>query len=93
MCAILAAKLVWGFQHERGDPWCVFLDWPTQTPPHRSVDERIAAALARVDRPLPFAELRALCRVRTATLYERLAALTEQGSLIRSDDGYRLGAS
>ena len=64
-----------------------------QTPPHRSVDERIATALAGVDRPLPFAELRALCRVRTATLYERLAALTEQGSLIRSDDGYRLGAS
>ena len=62
-----------------------------QTPPHRSVDERIAAALA--DRPPPFAELRALCRVRTATLYERLAALTAQGSLIRSDDGYRLGAS
>jgi hypothetical protein len=64
-----------------------------QTPPHRSVDERIAAALARVDRPLPFAKLRALCRVRTATLYERLAALTAQGSLIRSDDGYRLAAS
>ena len=62
-----------------------------QTPPHRSVDERIAAALA--DRPPSFAELRALCRVRTATLYERLAALTAQGSLIRSDDGYRLGAS
>ena len=65
----------------------------SQTPPHRSVDERIAAALAGVDRPLPFAELRARCRVRTATLYERLAALTAQGSLIRSDDGYRLGAS
>ena len=64
-----------------------------QRPPHRSVDERIAAALAGVDRPLPFAELRARCRVRTATLYERLAALTAQGSLIRSDDGYRLGAS
>jgi hypothetical protein len=65
----------------------------SQTPPYRSVDERIAAALAGVDRPLPFAELRALCRVRTATLYERLAALTAQGSLIRSDDGYRLGPS
>jgi RecA-family ATPase len=65
----------------------------SQTPQPRSVDERIAAALAGIDRPLPFAELRARCRVRTATLYERLAALTAQGSIIKSDDGYRLGPS
>jgi hypothetical protein len=55
-----------------------------------SVDERIAAALIDGDRPMPFAELRARCRIRTATLYQRLADLTAQGRLVRSDDGYRL---
>ena len=40
--------------------------------------------------PLPFSELRTSCRVRTATLYERLAALTAEGRLVRSDDGYQL---
>jgi hypothetical protein len=64
-----------------------------QSPAPSSVDDRITAALADVDRPLPFPELRALCRVRTATLYERLAALTTAGRLIRSDQGYRLGGS
>ena len=57
-----------------------------------SVDERITAALTDVDRPLPFSELRRLCRIRTATLYERLAVLTAEGRLARSDDGYRLTA-
>jgi hypothetical protein len=62
-----------------------------QTTASNSVDDRITTALADVDRPLQFPELRALCRVRTATLYERLAALTAAGRLIRSDQGYRLG--
>jgi RecA-family ATPase len=61
-----------------------------QAPVPSSVDQRIAAALTDVDRPLPFSELRTLCRVRTATLYERLAALTATGQLLKSDDGYRL---
>jgi hypothetical protein len=64
-----------------------------QAPPPSSVDERITAALTDSERPLPFDELRALCRVRTATLYERLAALTAAGRLIRCDEGYRLGTS
>jgi len=61
-----------------------------QTPVSSSVDERITDALANADRPLPFPELRARCRVRTATLYERLAALTAAGRLGRSDQGYHL---
>ena len=61
-----------------------------QTPAPSSVDERITAALTDVDRPLPFAELRARCRVRTATLYERLASLIDAGRLDRSEEGYRL---
>jgi hypothetical protein len=63
-----------------------------QTPAPSSVDERITAALTDVDRPLPFPELRARCRVRTATLYERLAALTAAGRLGRSDQGYHLAS-
>ena len=61
-----------------------------QAPPPSSVDERITSALADCERPLPFSDLRAHCRVRTATLYERLAALTAEGRLVRSGDGYLL---
>ncbi len=61
-----------------------------QTPAPGSLDERITAALADVNRPLPFTELRARCRVRTATLYESLAALTAAGRLAKSDQGYHL---
>jgi RecA-family ATPase len=60
------------------------------TPPYRSVDERITAALSDADHPIPFAELRGMCRVRTASLYARLAALIAAGRLVKSDHGYRL---
>ena len=56
-----------------------------------SLDERIASALADAASPLPFRELRSKCRVRTATLYERLAALTATGRIVKAGDGgYRL---
>jgi RecA-family ATPase len=61
-----------------------------QTAPQTSVDERITATLTQAARPIPFAELRGMCRVRTASLYERLAALTAAGRLVKSDQGYRL---
>jgi AAA domain len=60
------------------------------TPAPTSVDERITAALIDAGRPLPVSELRNLCRVRNATLHQRLAALTQAGQLVRSLDGYRL---
>jgi hypothetical protein len=63
-----------------------------QTPPQTSVDERITAALTKVARPIPFAELRGMCRVRTASLYQCLAALTAAGRLVKSDQGYHLAA-
>jgi hypothetical protein len=56
----------------------------------QSVDDRIAATLAEAGRPQPFADLRAICRVRTATLYERLAAMTSTGRIVKSAQGYRL---
>ena len=55
-----------------------------------SVDQRITAALADGDQPQPFATLRASCRVRTTTLYERLAAMTTAGIVVKSADGYSL---
>ncbi len=42
------------------------------TPASNSLDERITSALAETGQPLPFADLRSRCRVRAATLYERL---------------------
>lgn len=65
---------------------------PAQTPEPRSVDERIMASLTEAGQPQPFADLRARCRVRAATLYERLAALTAVGRLVKSSDGYHLPA-
>ena len=55
-----------------------------------SVDERITAALQDAAQALTIKELRSLCRVRNATLYERLAALTSNGQLVRTPEGYRL---
>jgi RecA-family ATPase len=63
---------------------------PAQDPEPRSIDQRIATALAGASQPQPFADLRAACRVRTATLYERLAAMTATGHIIKSPEGYRL---
>ena len=58
-------------------------------PPTSSIDDRIEAVLAKADQPLPFADLRARCRVRTATLYERLAALATAGRIAKDGDSYR----
>jgi RecA-family ATPase len=63
---------------------------PPSKPVPSSVDERIIAALSGVDRPLPFAELRALCRIRSATIYARLDALVAAGRLAKSPQGYCL---
>jgi hypothetical protein len=48
------------------------------------VDERIIVALTGIDRPLPFAELRARCRLRSATAYHRLDVLTSAGRIVKS---------
>jgi hypothetical protein len=57
-----------------------------------SVDQRITAALADTGKSQPFSELRAACRVRTTTLYKRLAAMTAAGLVVKSADGYCLAA-
>lgn len=55
-----------------------------------SIDERIIAAITEAQRPLAIRELRALCRLRNATLYERLTVLTDAGQIVRTPKGYRL---
>ena len=55
-----------------------------------SLDERITSALAETGQPLPFADLRARCRVRAATLYERLTALADGGRIVKAGNGYSL---
>jgi RecA-family ATPase len=65
---------------------------PERTVGPTSVDQRITAALADSAQPRPFAELRASCRVRTTTLYERLAAMIAAGLVVKSANGYCLAA-
>jgi hypothetical protein len=62
------------------------------TPASTSVDERITTALIDASQPLSISQLRPLCRVRNATLYQRLTALTAAGHLERGADGYRIAA-
>ena len=58
-----------------------------------TLDERIAAVLADIDGAMPFTELRNRCRVRAATLYERLAALSATGRIAKTNAGYCLTGS
>lgn len=55
-----------------------------------SLDDRIIAVLAEANALLPFPELRERCRVRAATLYERLAALAAAGRVTKTGNSYRL---
>jgi hypothetical protein len=79
----------------RGEALALHLAQPPSAPapPPGCVDERITAALKHAGHALPVSKLRTLCRVRNATLYERLAALTHAGELLRSPDGYQLASS
>jgi hypothetical protein len=55
-----------------------------------SLDERIAIALTEGQAPLPFADLRAKCRVRAATLHERISQLAAAGRIVKTAAGYSL---
>ena len=63
---------------------------PSETPASTSIDERITAALIEASQPLSISQLRPLCRVRNATLYERLTTMVAAGQLQRGADGYRI---
>jgi AAA domain len=55
-----------------------------------SLDERITTVLAEAQEALPFADLRAKCRVRAATLHQRIGLLAAAGRIVKTADGYRL---
>src|SRR5215831_16506794 len=64
-----------------------------QAPPPEpiSLDQRNIGALAEATAPIPIAELRSKFRIRNATLYDRLNALTAAGRVVKTDNGsYRL---
>ena len=69
------------------------VDRPEQAPASAApspLDDRIVAALAEANGSMPFPELRERCRVRAATLYQRLAALSAADRIVKTDTGYRL---
>jgi len=77
---------------QRGEALALELRTAASIPdiPPSSIDERIISALSDSDRSMPITELRTVCRVRNATLRERLIALASAGQLLRDDQGYRL---
>ena len=79
---------------QRGDALALEVaDRREPTPPiAASLDDRIIAALADADQALPFAELRAFCRVRAATLHARIGVLAANGRVVKIDGAYRLAA-
>ena len=78
----------------RGEALALQLAQPHSEPERAPscVDERIIAALRDAAGTLPVKELRSRCRVRNATLYERLAALVSHGKLLHAGDGYQLAS-
>jgi hypothetical protein len=74
---------------QRGDALALEVAQPATMMPAPSLDARIMAALADAEHALPFATLRERCRVRAATLSQRLAALTAEGRLVGTDGGFR----
>jgi len=55
--------------------------------------ERLLEALAEARAPLSVRELRAACRLRTATVIETLSTLADRGAVLRTPAGYRLPSS
>ena len=55
-----------------------------------TADERLYAALSKASAPLPLAELRNACRIRTATLCAILNALTAEGTIRKTAAGYTI---
>jgi hypothetical protein len=80
---------------QRGDALALEVRQSTSSPVAlpSSIDERITTALMSAHHALPIAQLRTICRVRNATLHERLTALTQAGQVVRCAQGYRLATA
>lgn len=62
----------------------------TDTVPPPSTHQRVVRVLQEADRPLTVAQIRAACRMRTATLCDILADMREKGSARKTPAGYQL---
>ena len=65
-------------------------DKATHEPPPLAPAERIVNALAAAHTPVPLAEIREACRIRTARLCQELAALVDAGRVLKAEGGYVL---
>jgi hypothetical protein len=63
---------------------------PAGKPQPAATPERVLQAMAQTRGPLTAQQLRKLCRMRTTTLGETLAALRSQGRVTHTPDGYVL---
>lgn len=54
-----------------------------------ALSQRVRELLAEADRPLTHDEIRAACRVRSATLGRALGDLLREGAIVRLQDGYQ----
>lgn len=59
-------------------------------PPSVSVADTLERALSLATTPLPLSTLRQMCRVRTQTVCQALAALRRDGRILKRDGGYLL---
>ena len=70
------------------------VDESVVTEPQRaSARDRVIETLTGSEQPLSTQQLRKQCRMRTATLCKTLAALAEQGQVIRGPQGYAIAAN
>jgi hypothetical protein len=65
-------------------------DSDTHEPPSLDPAQRIVNALAVAHTPVPLAEIREACRIRTARLCHELAALVDAGRVLKAEGGYLL---
>ena len=61
-----------------------------EPPKPTSATERLLRALQQAPEPLPFADLRKACRIRTERLCNALKELKQQGRVLKTDRGYQL---
>jgi hypothetical protein len=80
--------------HLHGDDDSVALevsaDRSTPEPAAPAIEERIEQLLATATAPMTLAQIRAVCRVRNATLQQLLASLAVAGRVTRSPAGYAI---
>ncbi len=69
---------------------CLLDETPAAEAQVISLHERVLQALRQSPGPLSSQQLRKLCRIRTSTLCETIAALREKGLIVHGIDGYAI---